>query len=224
MKNIIIRAFEEIFGEEVVQRTGHHPIHFSVELKFFLDEAKNIFPADSGKFENVDHLDQFLTGSKVAFRRHTCFGKSYLHTGILLRGKEENVILEVNDAGPRDDVTTLHQTPAYRVFQNGSNPPNGPSIEVLNKYLQCKGVDISALLYRYSRIADLPICYSYSEMNCDVIANWLQRATPFWISNTKESELAIIIDWFKSSEDGIVDLATLYNIQSQIKHLEVVSF
>ena len=221
LQNCLIDSFKAEFGEDMIQRDGKgSKVFFLVEPKFWLEEAHYVTPMDSQEFDHVDRLDQFLSGSKVAFRRQVIPGKHIFHTGILLRGKpnEPNAILEVNDTGPNDEETTLHLASAYSVYCKGSNP-DGPTISIKGEHLHLRGLDMPKILYRYSRIANLLVCYSFTTLNCDVVANWLQRGTPQWITKTPESSLAYIIDFFRSAEDGVVTLATLYNIDAENSRL-----
>ena len=144
-----------------------------------MDEAKYVTPMDSEEFIHVDHLSQFPSGSKVAFRRQIIPGYHYLHTGLLMRGNHgvPNAILEVNDIGPDMDESTLHIASACNVYCGGSNP-DGPSISIKGEYLQNMGLEMPKVLYRFSRVANLPIRYSFSTLNCDIVANWLQRGQP----------------------------------------------
>ena len=69
LKALIIEAFKEIFGDDIVQRNGKYGhIFFPVKVKFFLDEAEYVTPVGSEEFGNVEHLHNFPSGSKVAFR------------------------------------------------------------------------------------------------------------------------------------------------------------
>jgi len=104
------------------------------------------------------------------------------------------------------------------VYCKGSNPDE-PSVSIKGEYLHIRGLHMTKILYRYSRIANLPLCYNFTTLNCDVVANWLQRGTPQWITKTPESSLAYVIDYFHLSEDGVVTLATLHNINAENSHL-----
>jgi len=159
LKKCLIDSFKAEFGEDVIQRNGKgNKVLFLVAQNFWLEEAIYVTPMDSEEFTNVDHLDQFLSRSKVAFHLQVIPGKYHLHTGILLRGRnnEANAILELNDTGPNNDETTLHEATAYMVYCNGSNPDE-PSVSIRGEYLNIRGLDMAKILYRYSRIANLAV-------------------------------------------------------------------
>jgi hypothetical protein len=141
-----------------LQRDGYLRFFFPVALRFHLKDASYIVPVDSPEFREVDHVQQFLSGSKVAFRRKSMFpGIEYFHTGILLRGQDGQVpfLLEVNNepgSSNNSNEIFLHAKPIYEVFIRGSNL-NNPSISICNEYLEFLGLDMRKILYQYSRIA-----------------------------------------------------------------------
>ncbi len=155
-------------------------------------------PMDSQEFDQVDHLNQFLSGSKIAFCRQVTPGQHYRHTGTLLRGKnnEPNVILEVNDAGPDDDEVTLHQTTVH-VYWKESNL-KGPTISIKGEYLHTRGLDMAKILYRYCRTANLPISYKFMTLNCQ-----LPTKRDAFGSPEHQSSLAYVIDFFRLPKDGV---------------------
>ena len=128
-----------------------------------------------------------------------------------MRGKpgNPNTILEVNDIRP----TTLHMASASNVYCTGFNP-DGNSISIKGKYLENIGLAMPKILYRFSRVANLPTCYSFLTLNCDIVANWLQGGQPNWTTKMPESNLAFIVDYFRRADPGVVTLATLYNIEA----------
>lgn len=175
LKDMLCAAFKEIFGEDTVQHSGRgHRISFLVENKYDLESAEHVAPVDSVEYEDVTHLTQFQTGCKVAFRRKLGpTSLTYLHTGILFRGRNgvPNAILQVNDAGAAGyDPTTLHMAGAFQVYSTGDNA-DGPSVSILGAYLQERGVDMSKLIYRWSRIGEKRLCYDILNLNCDMVAN-----------------------------------------------------
>ncbi len=98
LKRHLMDAFQAAFGKDVISRTGRgRKVIFRVENKYWLDEANNVTPMDSSEFDNIGRLDEFASGSKVAFRRKAIQDRCYLHVGLLLRGRgnEPNVILHL---------------------------------------------------------------------------------------------------------------------------------
>ena len=94
-----------------MHQKGHGRVAFKVDSKFWMDESRLVSPMDYEEFLQVGQLSQFPSGSKVAFRRSMGITRyHYLHTGLLLRGKDcgENAILEACDPGNTNGVVTLH--------------------------------------------------------------------------------------------------------------------
>ncbi|TRY73411.1 hypothetical protein TCAL_16918 [Tigriopus californicus] len=63
------------------------------------------------------------------------------------------------------------------------------------------------------------LSHNLIEESYDIVANWLQRGQPNWITKTPESNLAFILDYFRVAYQGVVTLATLYNIETKNPHL-----
>ena len=125
LKKHLSAALQAKFGDDIKQSDRNCKVYFPVAMRFHLTEASCIVPADTSEFEMVDHLSQFLSGSKVAFRRKIVPGLTFLHTGIMLRGRngEPVSIMEVNrELGSNEEVTTLRLKPAYEVYSRGNNP------------------------------------------------------------------------------------------------------
>ncbi len=87
LKNCLMESFKAEFGEDMIERSGRGRKVFSlVKPKFRQDRVLYMPPMDSQELGQVDYLNQFASGSKIAFRREVTPGSSYLHTGILVCG------------------------------------------------------------------------------------------------------------------------------------------
>ena len=67
----------------------------------------------------------------------------------------------------------------------GTNADNPISIQ--GNYLDQKGISIPKILYRYARIAHKGVQYHESDLNCDVLATYLQLGQPIWVTMTRAS-------------------------------------
>ena len=75
---------------------------------------------------------------------------------------------------------------------------------------------MAKILYRFSRIAKKPICYNFKDLNCDVVANWLQTGKAQWMTKTSESSKVVglvgcLTDLFE--HDGDISLEILAEVE-----------
>ena len=186
LKKTIVESMKKVFGNNVVEDgTKGKRIGFYVDSKYSLEGSSYITPSNSDSFSDPEKLNNYISGSKVVFeRKYLRF--SYYHCGILLVGKNhhQNAVIELSFL-PDSRVANLHVSNAIDVMNAGTNADNPISIQ--GNYLDQKGISIPKILYRYARIAHKGVQYHESDLNCDVLATYLQLGQPIWVTMTRAS-------------------------------------
>ena len=167
---LISEKMKETFGADAKRQDGKgHPC-YNVEFKYQMEEAQYIVPAASDDLDNLEGLQPFLSGSKIVFKR-----TGYWHTGVLLHktdGEMDVIQLEKMDDA---NVFVLKIRSVGRVLGMHPSP-----MKVDNVFLSGRGVNADNLFYRYSRLADLPVRYNATQLNCDVLATFLMTGRTNW--------------------------------------------
>jgi hypothetical protein len=226
VKRIIIKKMTSKFGEDVMFGSENRKSRkFKISNRFLLDEASYITSAISEEFENVTDLQEHLTGSVVTFRRLAPrpFSAQYLHTGVLLRTTSGSIyVLELNKEPGLFGLfeqAKVGMNLAEDVLTRGRNPSGG-SIRVVNTHLKKRGVNISQLLYRTSRIFGLPMTYHMESMNCDVITQFLVTGNPKWFNDSPGRESLKKVPSFMMKWSNGITLNILKNIENELNEAE----
>ena len=216
-------SMKSLFGNQVVEDgTKGKRRGFYVDSKYSLEGSSYITPSNSDSFSDPEKLKLYISGSKVVFeRRYLRF--SYYHVGILLVGKNNhpNAVIELSF---QEDsrIANLHVSLCVDVMNNGTNADNPISIQ--GNYLDQKGISIPKILYRYARIAHKAVQYHESDLNCDVLATYLQLGQPIWVTMTKASyraaklaELSQLGAFLRNMfiKDGEISLQTLEEVEQR---------
>ena len=223
LKKLIVDSMKSLFGNQVVEDgTKGKRRGFYVDSKYSLEGSSYITPSNSDSFSDPEKLKLYISGSKVVFeRRYLRF--SYYHVGILLVGKNNhpNAVIELSF---QEDsrIANLHVSLCVDVMNNGTNADNPISIQ--GNYLDQKGISIPKILYRYARIAHKAVQYHESDLNCDVLATYLQLGQPIWVTMTKASyraaklaELSQLGAFLRNMfiKDGDISLQTLEEVEQR---------
>ena len=223
LKKLIVDSMKSLFGNQVVEDgTKGKRRGFYVDSKYSLEGSSYITPSNSDSFSDPEKLKLYISGSKVVFeRRYLRF--SYYHVGILLVGKNNhpNAVIELSF---QEDsrIANLHVSLCVDVMNNGTNADNPISIQ--GNYLDQKGISIPKILYRYARIAHKAVQYHESDLNCDVLATYLQLGQPIWVTMTKASyraaklaELSQLGAFLRNMfiKDGEISLQTLEEVEQR---------
>ena len=223
LKKLIVDSMKSLFGNQVVEDgTKGKRRGFYVDSKYSLEGSSYITPSNSDSFSDPEKLKLYISGSKVVFeRRYLRF--SYYHVGILLVGKNNhpNAVIELSF---QEDsrIANLHVSLCVDVMNNGTNADNPISIQ--GNYLDQKGISIPKILYRYARIAHKAVQYHESDLNCDVLATYLQLGQPIWVTMTKASyraaklaELSQLGAFLRNMfiKDGEISLKTLEEVEQR---------
>ena len=226
LKTLIVDSMKSLFGNQVVEDgTRGKRRGFYVDSKYNLEGSSYITPSNSNSFSDPEKLKLYISGSKVVFERRY-WKCSYYHVGILLVGKNDhpNAVIELSSEED-SEIANLHVSLCVDVMNNGTNAENPISIQ--GNYLDQKGISIPKILYRYAKIAHKAVKYHESDLNCDVLATYLQLGEPNWVTRTPESyraaklagELGELGEFLRNMfiKDGEISLKTLVKVEQTLK-------
>lgn len=80
-------------------------------------------------------------------------------------------------------------------------------------------VDITPMLYRYSRLAGVPIDYQLESLNCHVISNFLIAGEQIWAHETPQSRFSFLLR--NVNRTDTITLQILYDLEAELRRVDL---